>query len=539
MTGMSSRVATNHAQQIEFESSAAYADPPSEVELDVIFRGPDGREQRVPAFWAGGTRWAVRFSSPTPGAFTWRSVCTNAGDQGLHGVEGGLDVTPYEGDNALLKHGPLRPSANGRYLEHFDGTPFFWLGDTWWMGLCGRLKWPHDWVCLGEDRVYKRFSVIQIVAGLYPDMAAFDPRGDNDAGWPWTPGFAQLNPAYFDAADTRINWLAKHNLVPCIVGCWAYYLPWMGIAKMKQHWRYLVARWGALPVVWCLAGEGSMPYYLSEDRDGDIAQQRQGWTELARYVHTIDPFARPVSIHPTDIGRQQVDDPAVLDFDMLQTGHSDRASLPNTLRCVTTSYAAAPTMPVINSEVCYEGIGESCRQEVVRLMYWSSFLSGACGFTYGANGLWQLNRKDAPYGPSPHGMSWGGPTWEEAMVLPGSEQLSLARRILEQFPWWRFAPHPEWISPHATVENPAQAVAGGVEGEVRLFYLPANLVWSPPTFRSLPPDAPFVAKLISPVDGQEWDLGRHTADVDGDWRLSQRVPIYQDWLLAIRHLPGN
>jgi len=27
-------------------------------------------------------------------------------------------------------------------LEHSDGTPFLWLGDTWWMGLTTRLDWP-------------------------------------------------------------------------------------------------------------------------------------------------------------------------------------------------------------------------------------------------------------------------------------------------------------------------------------------------------------------------------------------------------------
>ncbi len=530
---MPARIAANNVWQTAFDSTASYADPSAEVELDVVFRGPDGREQRVPAFWAGGNAWRVRFSSPTPGEYTWHSLCSQPDDSGLHGREGTLEVVPYDGDNPLYQHGALRVADDRRHLAHTDGTPFFWLGDTWWMGFCSRLKWPHDWVCLGDDRVHKGFSVIQIVAGLFPDMGAFDERGNNDAGWPWTPGFETLNPAWFDAADTKLNWLAKHGLVPCVVGCWAYYLPWMGLAKMKRHWRYLVARWGAQPVVWCLAGEGAMPYYLSADRDGDIALQRRGWTELARYVREIDPFGRLLSIHPTDLGTRQVEDPSVLDFDMLQTGHGDRASLPHTLRCVEAAYAGQPTMPVVNSEVCYEGIGESCRQEVVRLMFWSSVLGGACGFTYGANGLWQLNRKDQPYGPSPHGMSWGGPTWEEAMALPGSGQLGLAKQILAQWPYQRFEPHPEWVEPHATPEQPDQAVAAGVDGEVRLVYLPAGLVWNPPTFTALVPGRTYQVKLISPVDGHEHDLGAHTADADGHWRFDRRLPIYQDWLVAI------
>ena len=30
-------------------------------------------------------------------------------------------------------HGPLKVSANNRFLCHSDGTPFFWLGDTGWL----------------------------------------------------------------------------------------------------------------------------------------------------------------------------------------------------------------------------------------------------------------------------------------------------------------------------------------------------------------------------------------------------------------------
>ena len=31
------------------------------------------------------------------------------------------------------EHGDLQVSASGRYLQHADGTPFFWLGDTGWL----------------------------------------------------------------------------------------------------------------------------------------------------------------------------------------------------------------------------------------------------------------------------------------------------------------------------------------------------------------------------------------------------------------------
>ena len=86
-----------------------------------------------------------------------------------------------------------------------------------------------------------------------------------------------------------------------------------------------------------------------------------------------------------------VEDPTVLDCDMLQTGHGDRTSLPGTVRQVVGSLARTPKMPVVNAEVCYEGILEASREEVQRLMFWSDILNGAGGHTYGANGIWQVN----------------------------------------------------------------------------------------------------------------------------------------------------
>ena len=113
------------------------------------------------------------------------------------------------------------------------------------MGLCQRLRWPGEFRVLAADRVRKGFTVVQIVAGLYPDMPQFDPRGANEAGYPWEKDYARINPAYFDMADLRIQYLVAQGIVPCVVGAWGYYLPLLGLDRMKQHWRNLVARWGA------------------------------------------------------------------------------------------------------------------------------------------------------------------------------------------------------------------------------------------------------------------------------------------------------
>ena len=518
-----------------YTSAKVYSDPCNEVELEVVITGPDRVEQRVPAFWSGGQTWRVRYSPRTTGQYTYRTLCSDTQNVYLDGQQGKFEVKDYEGDNPLYRRGAVEVAADKRHFAQADGTPFFWLGDTWWMGLCQRLKWPEDFQTLAADRVKKGFSVIQIVAGLYPDMPEFDARGANEAGFPWDKEKKHLNPAYFDAADRRIQYLVEQGLVPSIVGCWGYHLPMYGEAAMKKHWRNLVARWGAYPVIWCLAGEGSMPYYLSEHREQDVAQQKHGWTEIARYVRGIDPYRRPLSIHPSNNARDVVEDASVLDFDMLQTGHSDRASLPGTIRQITNSLARLPRMPVVNAEVCYEGILEASREEVQRLMFWADILSGAGGHTYGANGIWQVNTQDQPFGPSPHGRSWGDTPWDAASQLPGSGQLGLGKALLKRYEWWRLEPHPEWAQPHWTEQNYVQPYAAGIPGELRLVYVPAS--WNLPRLANLETNVIYQGFLFNPSNGKEIPLGRIQGDEEGKWKPPV-PPIVRDWVMVLRREGG-
>jgi hypothetical protein len=505
------------------------------VQLDAVITGPGGTTFRVPAYWAGDQEWRVRFAAPAPGDYAVRTECSDAANADLHDRRATLHVSLYEGDNPLLCHGPLRLSADRHTLEHADGTPFFWLGDTWWMGFARRLAWPDEFQLLAADRVAKGFSVVQIVAGLYPDMPAFDARGFNEAGHPWEPEYESIRPAYFDAADLRMQWLVRQGIVPCVVGCWGYHLKWLGEERLMAHWRNLVARWGAYPVVWCLAGEGAMPYYLSEDKEGDKQRQMAAWTRIGRYVREIDPYHHPVTIHPGSNARDTVLDDTILDYDMLQTGHSGMASAGNTLRIVREEYARAPHMPVVEGEVNYEGILEGSRQEVQRAMFWITMLNGGAGFTYGANGIWQLNGEKEPYGPSPHGSSWGDTPWTVAYRLPGSAQVGIGKAILQRYPWWRLEPHPEWVSGAATVDDPLGNHAAGIHGELRIIYFARPFFpWAGggPKVLGLEAGQRYRACFFDPIDGSCKDCGPAVGDADGAWPVPNPA-VMHDWVLVL------
>ncbi len=405
-----------------------------------------GVVRRVPASGPAGASGKCDMHRKSVGVHHFRTECSDAKDGGLHGVKGTIEIEAYKGDNPLYVHGPLRVGKGSRYLEHADGTPFFWLGDTWWMGLTKRLEWPGEFHTLVADRKAKGFNVVQIVAGLYPDMPAFDERGVNEAGFPWEKDYARIRPEYFDAADNRILYLADQGFVPCIVGAWGYHLPWLGQEKMRQHQRYLYARWGALPMVWCVAGELNLPYYLSPDFPNKGEKQTAEWEKVLAYARTINAYERPITSHPTGVGRLSMrgamKDVSLLDFDMIQTPHGQMDVVGRSVEAVRFSYACKPPLPTVNAEPSYEMLMDRTPAEVVRRIFWVCWASGVKGYTYGANGIWQLNRRDKPYGNSPWGGGYGKIAWDEAMNLPGSTQVALGKKLLTTYAWQRFEPQP-------------------------------------------------------------------------------------------------
>ena len=441
----------NRVVEVMFTAAKKHDDPFNSVDLDVTFTAPDGKTYIVPAFWAGGDVWRVRYASPQIGSHAYRTHCSDPDDAGLNGREGPFKIRPYEGDNPLYKHGPIRVAADHRHFMHADGTPFFWLGDTWWMGLCERLQWPDEFKTLTADRREKGFNVVQIVAGLYPDMPAFDERGRNEAGFPWEKDYSHIRPEYFDKADERLFYLADQGITPCIVGAWGYHLPWMGVEKMKKHWRYLdrPLRGAAGGLV---RGRRGQPALLPGQ--GLPVGRREAGGRLGRRdpLRAEDQLLRPARHRPPDR-------PAATERPRPCTPtkacSTSTCSRPGTAAVRSwrrpSELSAHPMRP---SRRCRWSTAKSATRrcsagspaEVPRLMFWASVLSGAAGHTYGANGIWQLNRKDKPYGKSPHGGDYGHIPWDEAMKLPGSGQLGLAKRLLEKYPWPRFEPHPEWAA---------------------------------------------------------------------------------------------
>ena len=443
-----SPAAYNRLFERTFQSQKTYADPFNDVDVDVVFTGA-GKSWRVPTFWRGGNRWTVRFAPPAPGEYEYRLESTDSANPDLNGHQDHVNISAYSGTNALLRHGMPQVGPDGRHFAYADGAPFYWLGDTWWTGMSDRLSWD-TFQKAADDRQQKGFTVVQIVAGLVPsneEQAPIDAGFRNEGGPVWDPQWKQVNPAFFDQADRRVLRLIDSGLVPAIVGGWHQVLPQMGAAKLKKHWRYIIARWGAYPVFWIAGGEVFDPP-LEQARKLTFIPKMTGWTDVVRYVKATDPYHHPLSVHeippPYDTS---VEDESLLDFDFFQASHFGWPSIALEVALLDMHRArTAVKKPEVEGEIGYEELGGTNGEDFQRASFWLAMLNGAAGYTYGANALFESYSVDKPF----HRTKYSFLTSEEGMHLPGSRQVGLGAKLLEQYSWWQLEPHPEWVMPRGT-----------------------------------------------------------------------------------------
>jgi len=510
----------NMVVEVVLKSTKVYANPFTDVDVDALVTRPDGKQLRVPAFWAGGNEWRFRYASEQTGVHPWRTDCTDIANAGLHAIAGRFELRASTSDNPLRKHGPVQTRAGASCFVHADGTPFFWLADTWWKCLAKRLTWD-GFRELAADRKAKGFSVVQIVCGPYPDENFLAPSLENEGGLPYLAGdMSVVNPKYFDQADRRLAHLVDAGLAPAIVGAWGRgdcnSMEKFGVQSLQRHWRYLVARYAASPVLWILAGEIA-----------DETKWGQGpWAEVAEYLRSIDPFARPLSCHTMRGWQGNPGDPRLVDYDMVGGNHDEREAVADgTLELLSAAVRNRPAMPVLCGETCYEGHMQQGFGDVQRRIFWRNMLSGAAGHTYGAAGVWHAGVE------GDHG-NWGAwdrqpydwTTWKEGLQYPGSRQLGMGKALLEQYPWHRFESHPEWAP---------GCFAAGLPGGTRLIYIPRRGIydWSGITVHGLVPDLQYSVFFFDPAAGRRFDKGVMST-ASGSWQ-TPNVPSPQDWVLVM------
>ncbi len=484
--------------------------PDPSIGLLVRLTAPSGKRHKVSAFWDGGNTWRVRFMPNEAG--TWRFHTIAYPDYaGLNAQRGSFVCRKTKDANRFLQHGALRVAKDGTHLEHADGTPFFWLGDTAWNGAL--LSQEEDWHTYLEDRVAKKFTAIQFVTTQWRSAPS---NLEGEVAFTGKEKI-QINPAFFKRMDERIDALNAKGLLAVPVLLWAirgdenpgWYLPEDQAILLEK---YLVARYGAHHVVWIPAGDTTY-----REANGEK------WRRISRAVFDGTNHA-PIVMHPqgmqsyTEIFRHE----KWLSIIGYQSGHGDGDAALNWIHAgpISQEWKRTPTRPFINLEPPYEDhVAYQSKQRhtdytVRRASYWSLLNAPTAGLTYGAHGIWSWETE--PKEPLLHKGTGIAKPWFEAMKLPGSQQMKYLHEVFASLRWWELRPAPSLLDEQANEAAKFIAASRTVRGDAAFVYLPvggeviikATVIkaeWFNPRTGQRQTTQPQQGKFRAP-DAQDWGL---------------------------------
>ena len=354
-------------------------------------------------------------------------------------------------------NGRLVVSENDRFLQHENGKPFFWLGDTGWRTF-QKLDRDEVEVYL-EDRRQKGFNVIQVMVlhglpqiNVYRDSALIR----NDPTQPLTtPG---NNPDieseydYWDHVDYTVETAAQKGIYIAMIPTWGSIVRrrrFFTVESAQTYGKWLAERYRGKPnIIWINGG----------DTRGD--QNTEIWQALGTTLHKEDPN-HLMTFHP--FGRTQSSswfhNDQWLDFNMFQSGHrrydqrepnDDIAAWKgeDNWKYVLEDYAKTPAKPTLDGEPSYENIPQGLHdpnepywqdRDVRRYAYWSVF-AGAFGHTYGNSAVMQMHKPNSRRG------SYGVRNyWYEAINDPGAGQMQYLKTLILSRPFFERLYDPSMI----------------------------------------------------------------------------------------------
>ncbi len=372
----------------------------------------------------------------------------------------------WDGPSVSFSHGKLIVSGNKHFLQFEDGTPFFYLGGTAWE-LFHRLSTAEAEKYL-ENRRSKGFTVIQAVAlgeldGIItPNVNGDFPFEGNDP--------LQPNETYFAHMDSVIRIAEQKGLFIGLLSTWGDKVDkqWgagpvlFNIQNARQYGQWIGKRYKDFRnIIWINGGDRNC--------SGDYTSV---WDALARGIKSADGN-HLMTFHPWGGTSSSAcfQDTDWLDFNMLQSGHSDRFI--ENYAMVADDYKRIPVKPCMDGEPNYEdhpinwdpANGWFDEWDVRRAAYQSVF-AGGMGVTYGCHPVWQFfDRGRTPIAYVRH-------NWYEVLDLPGALDMLYLRRLIESKPFYSRVPDPEMIvADESGFTNKILACRGEGYGFV---YLPAN-----------------------------------------------------------------
>ncbi len=453
-------------KEFEFAAARDYsAGGGDAVRFDVAFSNrADGVVLVRPGFWDGARSFKVRFAPVSAGVWDWRTKC--ADDSALDGRSGSFECVPYSGKLAVYRHGFVKAAPGKKHFVHADGTPFLYLGDTHW-GMyreeidepgpfAGKTGAASHFKYVVDRRAQQGFTVYQ----SEPIEAKFNLRdGRVDAAD--IAGFRLADRYYRHIADAGLvhanaEFFFASEMTKELAG---------DFAALERISRYWVARFGAWPVMWTLAQEIDNDFYLERHGKCNFYDRASNpWVKVAEFIHACDAYAHPLSGHQENTSATTISGRGTNPDKSKISGGGRSAFADEALaaRCghnwwaaqwspsftdeidfaVPREYLASPR-PAVNYEGRYCGLWT--KDFGARAQGWIAFLTGFCGYGYGAIDMW-LYKSNYDIGRDSHDgvekitIADKRAPWCDAIEYPSAHHMGHLRRFLESFDWWNLKP---------------------------------------------------------------------------------------------------
>lgn len=296
-------------------------------------------------------------------------------------------------------NGPLKVSENGRYLQHANGEPFFWLGDTVWLM---SQKLDRDRIATYfANRKAKDFNVVLVnLVQNFDDRSFNGSRAlldDDITKLNVTPGRDPADPVqydYWDHVDYIVETAAANGIYVAMTPMWRFPrlpTPEQGSSFVQQ----LTARYGGRPnVIWVNGGSSRGGDNLEFWHAAGAAMKRGAPTHLV----TFHAFGRMQS-------SSWFQEAPWLDVNMFVSGHrrydqdkEGKAYGEDNWRYVLEDLGRTPRKPTLDGEPSFENTPQGLHNpkepywndgDIRRYAYWAVF-AGACGHNYGENSVRQV-----------------------------------------------------------------------------------------------------------------------------------------------------
>ena len=341
-------------------------------------------------------------------------------------------------------NGKLVVSENGKFLQHENGVPFFWQGETAWL-LFQRLN-REQIVQYFENRKSKGFNVIQCI--FHQNFSHVNPYGDTAySSFNITkPIITQGNDPndsiqydYWDHVEYAIDVAAENGIYIGMVTTWRdlhKQVKDLDAEKAEKFASYLANHFKDKPnIIWINGGSARGQ------------RNTEFWEAIGETIKKTDPD-HLITFHP--FGRMQTSEwfqnSSWLDINMFVSGHRNYEQDNTTKgygednwRYVIEDLNKTPIKPTIDGEPSYENLPEGIHDhsqvywkasDVRRYAYWSVF-TGACGHVYGENTVRQVHFQGINKGESGAKLDF----WE-ALEAPGAYQIQYVKNLILSRPYF-------------------------------------------------------------------------------------------------------